>query len=173
MNIASPDIDMSAASNGQKPIWESRIIIGYVNDPGLVNDPPFLPATGGPGETYGNPDPPVSNPVLGAGGTGDVPGLPAAFNALIAADEWSDMRLVSAPVGVSPVATGAIGGLIGQTFSTSDGPIGAALLQASLDRFVGAMAGFVIETAGTMNLAASHSEFEPVRAQIATNLARE
>ena len=173
MTIASPNIDMSAATQGPKPIWESRLIIGYYNDPGLGTIAPFQPAQGGPGETYGNPDPPVSNPVLGVGGTGDMPHLPDPLNAPITADEWSDMRLISEPVGVSPFATGAIGGLIQQAFSTPDAVIGAAVLHASLDRFVGAMAGFVTETAGTMNLAASRSEFEPARAQIAMNVLRE
>ena len=172
MNIASPNIDMSATTQGQKPIWESRLIIGYYDDPGLGTIAPFQPAQGGPGETYGNPDP-VSNPVLGVGGTGDMPGLPDPFTAFVTADEWSDMRLISEPIGVSPFATGAIGGTIQQAFSTTDALTGAAPLHASLDRFVGAMAGFVTETAGTMNLVASRSEFEPARAQIATNLVRE
>ena len=171
MNTASPSFDMSAASRGQNLISDSRLIIGVYNDPGLGNIAPWEPARGGPGETYGTPDP-INSPVLGVGGTAEL-GLPDPFNALITADEWSDMRLISAPVGVSPFASGAVASLVGQTLSTPESLIGAAVSQALLDRFVGAMAGFVIETAGTMNLAGSHGEFEPARAQIAMNILRE
>jgi hypothetical protein len=172
MNVASPTIDMSAASQGQNLLAGSRLIIGIYNDPGLVNDPTSQPATGGPGETYGTPDP-VTTPELMSGGITEELGTPDPVSAFNSASGWQDMRLITEPIGVSPFALGAVGNLIQQTLNSPESLIGIALSQAMVDRFVGAMAGFVSQAVGIESLIPSHGGIEPTRVQIAANLGRE
>ena len=166
MNVSPQKTETSTVAQGQHLPAEARLIIGVFNDPG------FVPATGGPGESYGNPDP-VASAVPASGGTGAALGTPDPVSAFIAASGFHDMRLIGEPIGISPFTTGTVGASLQQALSTPGAAIALALDQARLDRFVGAMAGFVAHEAGTMSPLLSYSEIEPARVQIAASLAHD
>ena len=166
MNISSQVAETLHVAEGQPSITNARLIIGLVND-----DPPFASATGGPGETYGNPDP-ANGQIAASGSLADVIGTPDPVSAFANASGFNNMRLISEPVGIFGPVTGAVGGAVGQLLDTQESIIAAALAQAQLDRFLGAMAGFIQQEAGTTSPLPTYSDYEPARVQIAASLAR-